>query len=154
MESKETIHQTIARISLEEHEKLHNLLDLLRVIAEEARVSRSEQGLQKLLELLKDFMGVMREHMDFEEEDGFLTPVVQIRPTLSTQVEQIRSEHEKIIQTIQELIRAFESPRQSTFWPRDVPEATLELLDEITNHEEKENTMVLDVFCHDVGTKD
>jgi hypothetical protein len=154
MESKETVHQAVAKLSLEEHEKLHNTLDQVRAVAEEARISHSEQGLQKLLDLLKDFLVVMRTHMEFEEADGFLKPVLEIRPTLSIQVEQIRSEHDKVLQTIQELIRAFESPHHSTFWPRDVPEATLELIEEIDNHEERENTMVLEVFCHDVGTKD
>ena len=154
MESIEAFNQRIAKASLDEHEKLHQTLEKLRTVAEEAKISSSEQGLQNLLDLLKDFLQVMNEHMEFEEADGFLKPVIEMRPTLSIQVEQIRSEHDKVLQTIQELIRAFESPRNSTFWPRDVPQATLDLVDEISNHEERENTMVLEVFCNDVGTKD
>ncbi len=154
MQNYENRNQKIARVSLDEHEKLHQTLEQVRIVAEDAKISNSEQGLQKLLDLLKNFLNVMREHMEFEEADGFLKPVIEMRPTLSPQVEQIRMEHDKVLQTIQEMIRAFENPRNSTFWPQDVPQATLDLIEEITNHEERENTMVLDVFCHDVGTKD
>lgn len=86
--------------------------------------------------------------------DGFMRPVVEIRPTLAGRVEEIRAEHDQVWETLNELIGAIDNPGQSSFWPRDVPDATLALLDQIIHHEEKENTIILDVFIDDVGTKD
>jgi iron-sulfur cluster repair protein YtfE (RIC family) len=152
--SKDTFYRQVAKLSIEEHAQIRQSMVELRALAEDVKISRTEDGLQKLCDGLKDFHRMIQKHMAFEEEDGFLKPVVEMRPTLSAQVEEIRGEHNRVMETLQELIKAFDSPQQSTFWPRDVPDATLHLLVQIGIHEEKENTMVLDVFCDDVGTKD
>ncbi|KXK38466.1 MAG: hemerythrin domain-containing protein [Candidatus Omnitrophica bacterium] len=146
--------QGVARSSMEEHDKLHQTIGELRACAEQAKSSQQEKHLEALGEWLKEFKVIMRRHMDFEEADGFMRPVVEIRPTLAGRVEEIRAEHDQVWETLNELIGAIDNPGQSSFWPRDVPDATLALLDQIIHHEEKENTIILDVFIDDVGTKD
>lgn len=147
-------YQELVKTSMEENDKLHSVIQELRACAEKARTTQQEKDIEELGGWLKEFKVVLRSHMDFEEEDGFMQPVVELRPTLSDRVEEIRAEHDALWETINELIRAFEKPGESSFWPRDIPEATLDLLGRIINHEEKENSIVLEVFCDDVGTKD
>lgn len=137
-----------------EYERVHELANRLR----EHIVSRPRGELTlwlKELSLRYDhFAAHVLRHLELEEEDGYLLPVLEQRPTLARQVEILRHEHDEIKQLIKNVGEAVHALKSSdSLLIRDCCTRIQVLLGHVERHGEHENHMVLYVFTQDMGTK-
>jgi hemerythrin-like domain-containing protein len=139
----------IAARSQEEHLRMHVCHERLR-----AAVLEAEAAYTHLVSGLIDLRTLLDQHIAFEEKDGFMKPVEELRPALSPRVEELRADHVAQKKVLNDLLEALQHPAQSPLPHEDIPRTILGLIDNINCHEEKENNLVLEVFCYDVGTND
>lgn len=145
----------IAEQALEAHRQLDEEIDELRTAIAADVGSRPESWLAHCVECFRRFHTNLRRHIEIEESGGFMEPVVQRRPTLTPQVDQLRLEHRVMVDCCEGL--EHDMQRTGTLKPEDadVLRARVhELLAALRKHEHTENAMVQDVFSQDIGTGD
>ena len=114
-----------------------------------------ESWLRELNERFDHFAGHLRRMMHIEEEDGYLTPVVEQRPTLSKQVEVLRHQHDELRRLTDELERTLRGlTPEDQLLIRDCCTRLQVFLGHVARHEEHENHIVLYSFTQDIGTHD
>jgi len=101
------------------------------------------------------FRAHFQKHMALEEGAGYMAPVLERRPGLGEEVEQLRAQHREISHLMTDI---YEQLRRLT---PDTPLMALDccrriqnLIDCIARHEERENLLVSHVFAQDLGTSD
>ena len=140
---------------LEEHAKIAELVDHLR-----ARVASPPHGdraawIAALRGEFDEFADRMARHLAMEEEGGYLTQVVELRPSLSQAVEIIRNEHEELTQIFQDVQEAVhELAATDVLLLRDCCKRIECLLTWLDRHEEHENHLVVYAFTQDWGGQD
>ena len=99
--------------------------------------------------LLRRARAHLAEHFRFEEENGYMTAVLQRDPNQGRRVEQLRDEHRRLFAALEALLDA--AGRGAT----DAGRAkVLEWVAAVRRHEEREDALVQDVFTVDTGTED
>ena len=145
----------IARRALDEHRELKERTDALRKVLDTPRVETCWEWLEQLRAAVADFRAHLVEHMKIEETDGFMTPVLERRPTLRPNVEGLAKEHEKIAADLSEIITCLADERDRL---REVYEGCLgrlqEFLTRLSDHEHRETKLVQQVFNLDMGAGD
>ncbi len=139
----------------EEHAKVAELSGKLR--RKVAAVPRSgfEIWLGELRREFEHLRAHHSRHMAYEEEGGYLAPVLERRPTLSMEVERLRSEHAQLGRIMTALHATLaELSADDRLLLRDCCSRIGMLLSYIEEHEGRENLIVLSVFTNDIGTKD
>jgi hypothetical protein len=94
-------------------------------------------------------------HMTLEEHDGYMSNVLEQRPTLHEQVRRLERQHPQIVRLLNNIHRDLAECRIDDCLLLD--ECCLRiraLLDAVEQHEAAENLIVLSVFTNDIGTKD
>jgi hypothetical protein len=91
------------------------------------------------------------EHFRFEEENGYMSSVVQLRPHLTRAVEQLREEHTELMRSLVELISEARSTTHLNAAFRDRLSAWLVA---VGRHEQSENLLVHDAFNLDIEAED
>ena len=136
---------------------------------EGARVTQLSQALQEHIVLVPSgnlrewlaelgrrydhFAAHLRRMMHIEEEDGYLLPVVEQRPTLGEEVESLRHEHDELRRLMDDLERTVhELVPGDQLLIRDCCLRLQTFLGHVGRHEEHENHMVLYSFTQDIGT--
>lgn len=79
-----------ARQLAEEHAHLGRLFANVRGVLSHPALGELEP---KLLPLMEEMADGVRRHMEYEEQDGYLAPVEQRRPSLAGVIEELRGEH-------------------------------------------------------------
>ena len=140
---------------LDQHAKTRELCEQLHEkVATPSRGDPAE-WLADLRVRFGEFTEYMRQHMDREEEGGYLTHVVELRPTLSEAVDIIRHEHEELKRIIDDVQGAVnELSPNDVLLLRDCCKRVEHLLLWIERHEEHENHIVMYAFTQDIGTPD
>lgn len=98
------------------------------------------------------FAAHLRRMMHIEEEDGYLEPVVEQRPTLSQQVELLRHQHEELrtlMDSLEQTVHQLKPEDQLLI--RDCCTRLQVFLGHVSRHEEHENHIVLYSFTQDMG---
>ncbi|MCS6817236.1 MAG: hemerythrin domain-containing protein [Blastocatellia bacterium] len=132
----------------EEHEKL---TALMRQLQEEIATFCSSWA--SLREGLRAFKDHLRRHFELEEEGGFMEEVLRRWPHATPQVEALRAEHERLLQETEALLQV--SRHVAEDQPIDAWAAACgRLLSAIQEHEWRENRLIQEVFCLDVGGGD
>jgi len=138
-----------------EQEALTELNKVLRQhIAAMPEVNKSEwmRGLKVGFERLRTHL---ERHFAAKEEDGYLSIVVEQRPTLSTQVEHIRREHDEILLMAERIIRDMEDVQpENRLLLGDVCARVQRFMAVVAQHDQRENMITLLVFSQDIGAKD
>lgn len=142
-------YREVANRAREEHEMLQACTRRLLQTLEEA-----ERAHHALVEETDSFRTALLEHTRFEEEGGFMKPVVELRPTLSPKVEKLREEHRAHRKILDDVLTALRGSGLGPMESSKAPAALRSLIEALIRHEEEENSLVLGVFCDDVGTKD
>ena len=140
---------------LNEHEKTRELIDELR-----DRVTASPRGdraswVEDLRKRIDEFTSRMCKHMELEEEGGYLTQVMELRPTLSEAVEIIKGEHEElkvILEGVQTAVH--ELAPTDNLLVRDCCKRVEHVLTWLERHEEHENHIMIYAYTQDIGTPD
>jgi len=94
-------------------------------------------------------------HFAAKEADGYLTLVVEHRPTLSKDVEQIRREHDEIIELAEHIQRDLSAARPETrLLVADVCARVQRFMAVVAGHDERE-AMITMLACNlDIGGTD
>ncbi len=138
----------VGREIREEHERLASLLRRLQ--EDVAAFCSSWASLREELRVFKDHL---RRHFELEEEGGFMEEVLRRWPHATSRVEALRAEHERLLREAEDLLEA--SGRATEGQPMDAWAATCHrFLSAIREHEWRENRLIQEVFCLDVGGGD
>ena len=98
--------------------------------------------------LLRRARAHLAEHFRFEEENGYMTAVLQRDPNQGRRVEQLRDEHRRLFAALEALLDAAGQGVTAT------GAKVLEWVADVRRHEEREDTLVQDVFNVDTGAED
>lgn len=140
---------------LKEHEQIHELGRQLREkVAAPPRGSRAE-WITDLCRRFEEFAEHIGRHLKMEEDGGYLTQVVELRPTLSEAVGIIRHEHEELGQILRDLrVAVREVAPTDVLVLRDCCRRVEHFLTWLERHEEHENHIMLYAFTQDIGAGD
>jgi hemerythrin-like domain-containing protein len=145
----------VAAWMLEEHAKVHELSGELREkVTGRPRGDRA-QWIADLRSRFDELATRLRRHASLEEDGGYLTHVVERRPTLSQAVDIIKREHEEltiILRDLQQAVREL-APTDNLLL-RDCCKRVEHFLHWVERHEEHENHLVLCAFTQDIGVPD
>ncbi len=97
--------------------------------------------------LLRRARAHLAEHFRFEEENGYLSAVLLRDPNRGRQVEQLRDEHRRLFAALEALLNEAGQGRA-------VGAQVLEWVAAVRRHEEREDTLVQDVFNVDESAGD
>lgn len=109
--------------------------------------------LKELAQRFDHFEAHLRRMMHIEEEDGYLLPVLEQRPTLTKEVELLRHQHDELRRLMDDLHATVHglSPRDNLLI-RDYCARLQAFLGHVLRHEEHENHIVIYTFTEDIGT--
>jgi hypothetical protein len=140
--------------AIEEHHELDKAQRVLRKATEKCLANPSESAYTLLLQSLRVFRSILFAHLSFEEEDGFMKPVLEVRPTLSPVIERLRAEHDHLRSDIDAFILGLDKPGPVGPAREDIPKLVIETLSVLKAHENMENGVILEAFVRDIGVND
>jgi hypothetical protein len=137
--------------------------------AEHARVEEVAQHLREQLaglpngplarwvertqKLFEQFRTHMLKHFGLEEEDGFLEPVIRLRPNSSREVDRLQHQHVEISKLLDDIHTQLTGINpEDRLVVRDCSSRIANLLTFIKEHEDEENLILLLVYNEDIGT--
>jgi len=101
------------------------------------------------------FRAHFQKHMALEEGAGYLAPVLERRPSLSNEVEHLRSQHDQISILMTAIYQQLcELKPEQPLMMLDCCRRIENLVACIARHEQRENLIVSHVFAQDLGTSD
>ncbi|MFQ5806902.1 MAG: hemerythrin domain-containing protein [Phycisphaerae bacterium] len=144
----------VAKWMRDEHQALIDLNKVLRQhIAARPEINLADwlRGLKVALERLRMHL---ERHFAAKEEDGYLSAVVEQRPTLSTQVEHIRREHDEILQLAEHILRDLsEVLPENRLLLADICARVQRFMAVVADHDQREIMITMYVFSQDIGTE-
>jgi hemerythrin-like domain-containing protein len=137
---------------IEENAKVHVLSGELRAkVTQRPRGDRAE-WIADLQRRLDEFARHLNGHRSMEEDGGYLSQVVELRPTLAGAVEVIHHEHDELEEILTDLHAAVRELRETDIlFLRDCCRRVQHFLDWLERHEEHENHIVMFAFTEDLG---
>ena len=147
--------QSIAEWLRSEHEQVIVLSDRLRKCI--AVVPRT--GLQpwstEIRNHFEHFRAHLLRHIALEEDKGYLSVVLERRPTLAPRVQRLAHEHRELIQLLDNLHRSLIGlTNDDRLLAQDCCRRIGDLLNVVERHEGEENDLVGFVFTEDIGTSE
>jgi len=145
----------VAKWMRDEHQALVDLNKVLR----QHIAARPEVNVADWLRGLQAGFGRLRAHLErhfaVQEEGGYLSMVVERRPTLSTHVEHIRREHDELLQMAEHILRdSSEVMPENRLLLADLCARVQRFMAVVADHDQRENMITLLVFSQDIGGKD
>lgn len=140
--------EELAREIRHEHEMLAALMQRLH---EDMTALRSSWASAR--DDLRAFLNHLRRHFALEEEGGFMEDVVQRWPHAAPHVETLRAEHTQLLQEAERLMETGDRVIEGQLM-RAWADECRRLLSAIREHDRKENHLIQEVFCLDVGGGD
>lgn len=137
---------------IQEHHKVSELAARLEDFVDCVPKANQAKWIQGVREAFEHFRAHLTKHMALEEQDGYMVPVVERRPALSTDVERLAHEHQefaRLMQVIQQGLGELEPTDQLLI--RDCCHRIQDFLAYVEHHKNEENLMVLTVFNIDIG---
>ncbi len=137
-----------------EHERVEELGQRLRT--ELATIPRTnvDQWLVRLRDRFEHIRAHYQKHIALEEHEGYLTEVLERRPTLSNDVERLKHEHGELTCVMDDVHRALaEIKPDDGLLIRDSCHRIEHFLVELYRHDSDENLLVLSVFARDIGSE-
>lgn len=133
-----------------EHARLGALLTQLSNL-----VSGPSEGLaSRLPPLLQDALAHCRQHMEYEEREGYLSGVMDRLPNLTDTLEQLRGEHAQLLAELESRLADANAVQGDRAMAETVVPGVREWLERIRDHEIRENTLVQEAFNRDTGAVD
>ena len=106
----------------------------------------------KFLWRLQDFRFHLANHIDLEEDGGFMTEIIEMAPEKDARVKRLAKDHKGILEKMDQLI---DELRPLIFSDKEKFETMSKdlniLLQTIDYHESKENDLIQGVFYQDYG---
>lgn len=139
---------------VEEHHRLGEVRSRLRRLLEDCLKHPSHRVRGDLKQVFEDFRDRIEEHMEFEERDGFMSPLLDVRPNLAGRVEELLEEHARIRRDHQKLSAFLNQTGDFSYPVMEIVLRIADDLDFVEAHERAENALVLEAFCQETGNKD
>jgi hemerythrin-like domain-containing protein len=136
-----------------EHEALIELNKILR----KHIALMPEVNLDDWLHGLKTGFDRLRTHLErnfaAKEAGGYLSIVIEQRPTLAAQVESIRREHGEILRMAERILRDMENlAPEYRLLVGDISARVQRFMAVVNQHDQRENMITLLVYNQDIGT--
>ena len=137
-----------------EHERIEVLLEDAREKIAIVPRTNLKNWLSELRECVEHIRAHIQKHMALEEHNGYLTEVLDRRPTLAGSVEKLRREHTALTRIVDGIFADLkEMMPEDHLLIRDCCRRVGHFLDDVKHHEGDENLLVLSVFSRDIGTE-
>ena len=138
----------------QEHQRASELAGVLREKVTCIPRGGFERWLVELRDRFDHLRAHLQKHMALEERGGYLTAVLEQRPTLSDAVGRLRNEHRELGRIMNGIHQTLhETAPQDTLMIRDTCARIQNLLGYVEHHEGRENSLVLSVFTEDIGAE-
>ena len=139
----------------EEHNAVEFLADKVREWV--AVIPRCNVGhwIEELQARFEKFRAHFTKHMVLEEQGGYLTAVLDIRPTLSTEIDRLQHEHvelNRIMTSVQAAVAKLKP--EDKLLVRDCCRRIENLLHYVEHHENDENLLLITTLTTDLGAHD
>lgn len=154
LSATQAVNYHIPARAIEEHHVLDRAQRRLLAVANQCKREPGGPAYALLLQTLRAFRSSLFAHLAYEEEDGFMKPVLEIRPTLSPVIERLKSEHEQLRSDVETYIAALEQPGSVAPTQSQIPGLVLSMLTSLKLHENMENGVILEAFVRDIGNTD
>jgi hypothetical protein len=142
-----TRHRSAAEALTRAHLALRKDLGLL----EEAARPASGEGTTELRARLGATRTHVVEHFRFEEENGYLDAVRQREPRLERAVQQLADDHRRLARSLDALVEEARAAARLDDTFRGKVRAWME---QLRQHEVRENDLIQDAFNTDIGAED
>ena len=138
-----------------EHEKVNDLTARLRDQIAGVPRSSEQAWIDELRDRFEHLRAHLVKHMALKEYDGYMDAVLELRPTLSNEVDRLRNEHVEL-RRLQDTIHSSLAVLQPAerLMARDACRRIEDFLYYVEGHARHENMLVLAVFTDDIGTTD
>ena len=136
----------------EEHAAVDNLLRQLKTHVADTPSHQINEWLYELATRFSRLKAHMARHFAMEESGGFLTPVLEARPTLATEVEHLKHEHAELralMANIEAEIKGLKP--DDCLLIDDACHRIQHLIMELKRHQEHEELLLTFVFSQDLG---
>lgn len=139
-----------------EHDALLVAMHGLEAAAAAAARGREHPWNDRVLDNLRKVHLALREHMDSAEgPDGLFAEIDLCRPTLVRRVEQLRSDHARMLEQCAALVTMAEKQCQDECPPfADVRRQAMNLLNCLRRHQATEADLIFESFYTDIGAGD
>ncbi len=139
----------------EEHEAVELLANRVREWVAVIPRSNVANWIVELRNRFEKFRAHLIRHMALEESDGYLTTVVELRPTLSGEIERLQHEHVELNKIMTGVHLAVEAiGPEDRLLVRDCCRRMESLLNYVTHHENDENLLLITALTTDIGSHD
>jgi hypothetical protein len=139
----------------EEHAKVEELIEALRAQVAIVPKVRLAAWIAETRKRFDHFRAHLIRHMALEEADGYLSGVMERRPTLASEVDRLAHEHRELAEIMlsihEQLARL--SP-DDPLVIRECGARIAALLGYVERHEGFENVLIVSAFSDDIGSKD
>lgn len=132
----------------DEHHRLRDVLSSVRETIAERSVAPP-----KVIELLVELTLVVKSHFDHEETGGFFSDIVGQAPRLKPRAESLSVQHADLCESLRGLRRRAESLKSDGDW-QELADGLASFTRQFHEHETRENSLMLDAFGDEIGTKD
>jgi iron-sulfur cluster repair protein YtfE (RIC family) len=139
----------------EEHCAVEALANKVREWVAVIPRSNVQHWIDELKTRYEKFRAHLTKHMVLEERGGYLTTVVDLRPTLSTEIDRLQHEHVELntIMTSVQAAVASLGP-EDRLLVRDCCRRLENLLNYVEHHENDENLLLITTLTTDLGAHD
>jgi hypothetical protein len=107
-----------------------------------------------LVEALRAVRAGLHRHFLFEEKGGYMNHVLAHAPHLHRRTEELLAEHNHIGRSVEELIGTAAGISPDSSVPSAVCENVRQWVKLVRGHEARENQLVMETCCEDVGEED
>jgi hypothetical protein len=127
-----------------------NLFHELRGLIEAMRCSPLEPS-AKLAAQLGSVRADILAHFQFEEQNGYMTSVLEIHPHLARAVQHLQADHKNLLRSLDELTARV---RSAPLLNHELQDAVITWVGAVQHHERSENVLVQDAFNLDLSAED
>lgn len=139
----------------QEHDKVEQLADKLHKKVAYVPRANLNSWLEEVRERFEHLRAHLIRHMALEEEGGYMSAVLERRPTLADRIDRLEREHAELGRLLDDIHVAIGTIRaEDRLLIRDISHRMKSVLDYVEHHEKEENDLVQLVFTDDIGTKD
>ncbi len=139
----------------DEHQKVADLSAEIRDHIVWVPYAALQGWLKELTARFEKLRAHLQKHMALEEKGGYLSNVLELRPTLSDAVAQLRNEHRQMSILMDGIcVLLSKMTPNDPLLAREACKRIMNLLNYVEHHNSQENLIVLSVFTDDIGTKD
>ena len=147
--------QSIAEWLQCEHEQVIVLSDRLRKCIAVVPRTGLQPWITEIRNHFEHFRAHLLRHIALEEDKGYLSVVLERRPTLAPRVQRLAHEHRELIQLLDNLHRSLTGlTHDDRLLAQDCCRRIGDLLAFVERHENEENDLVEFVFTDDLGSSE